>query len=107
LRRLSRAILGNRAIKQIVRYLNNTQTQDLVMKPTGELTVDCYVDGLLRPLRSEDDQDTTLRYLADCQCDYYQKLPLDVEFQTTGQVALSAMEAEYRLSAARGTIFFP
>jgi glucose/arabinose dehydrogenase len=34
-----------KAIKRIVRYLQATRTRDMVFSPTGEITVDTYVDA--------------------------------------------------------------
>jgi hypothetical protein len=84
------------AIKTILRYLKETRTQGLIMKPTKGLTVDCYVDASFASLWDvEDKQDSTcvksrtgfVIMIAGCPLLWASKL------QT--MIALSTTEAEY------------
>ena len=84
------------ALKRIGRYLNETRTKGLIMRPSKTLQVDCYVDSDFAGLWSyEDPQDPTcvrsrtgfLIMIGDCPTVWSSKL------QT--ETALSTMEAEY------------
>ena len=47
-------------LKRIGRYLQGTRTKGMVIRPTKDLNLDCYVDSDFVGLRSfEDDQDAT------------------------------------------------
>ena len=49
-----------KALKRIGRYLQGTRDKGLIMQPTAELNVDCYVDSDFAGLWGyEDDQDPT------------------------------------------------
>jgi Reverse transcriptase (RNA-dependent DNA polymerase) len=84
------------AVKAIGRYLIRTRTKGLIMSPTGDLAVDCYVDADFAGLwHREDDQNPLcvksrtgyLITIGNCPLTWASKL------QT--EVALSTMEAEY------------
>ena len=84
------------ALKRIGRYLQGTRTKGMIMKPTNDLNLDCYVDSDFAGLWSfEDDQDPTcvksrtgfIMLLGGCPLMWSSKL------QT--EIALSTMEAEY------------
>ena len=84
------------ALKRIGRYLKGTRTRGLILSPSSDLTIDCYVDSDFAGLWSyEDDQDPTcvrsragfIMFVANCPVIWSSKL------QT--EIALSTMEAEY------------
>ena len=84
------------AVKRICRYLKGTQDQGMIVKPSEELKIDCYVDSDFAGLwGSEDNQDPVcvksrtgyVLMLAGCPLLWVSKL------QT--EIALSTMEAEY------------
>jgi hypothetical protein len=83
-------------VKRICRYLKGTQDKGMIVKPTGELKIDCFVDSDFAGLwRQEDDQDPVcvksrtgyVLMLAGCPLLWVSKL------QT--EIALSTMESEY------------
>jgi len=85
-----------KAIKRICRYLKGTMDDGLILKPTQEIAVDCYVDADFAGLwGSENNQDpicvkSRTGYViefAGCPVQWVSKL------QT--EIALSTMEAEY------------
>ena len=85
-----------KAVKRICRYLKGTLDKGLILKPTKELAVDCYVDADFAGLWAvEDNQDPIcvksrtgyVLVFAGCPVQWVSKL------QT--EVALSTMEAEY------------
>jgi hypothetical protein len=84
------------AIKLILRYLKGSSNQGLIVTPTGNLDLDCFVDadfaGLYR--RERDDNPTAVKSrtgfvitLGGC--------PLIWKSQLQTEIALSTMEAEY------------
>jgi hypothetical protein len=84
------------AVKRIVRYLIGTKDKGLKLKPSTDISVDCYVDADFAGLYGyEDDQDSIsvksrtgyVLTLANCPLLWVSKL------QT--EIALSTMEAEY------------
>jgi Reverse transcriptase (RNA-dependent DNA polymerase) len=84
------------AVKMIGRYLLRTREEGLILKPTGDLAVDCYVDADFAGLwKREDDQDPVcvksrsgyLITLGGC--------PLTWTSKMQSEIALSTMEAEY------------
>ena len=86
----------SQAVKQIVRYLKGTRERGLVMRPTGEWKVDCYVDADFCGLwGSEDPEDPVVAksrtgyilLLAGCPLLWVSKL------QT--ETSISTMMAEY------------
>ena len=84
------------ALKRIGRYLNETRTKGLIMRPSKTIQVDCYVDSDFAGLWSyEDSQDPTcvrsrtgfLIMIGDC--------PTVWSSKSQSETALSTMEAEY------------
>ena len=84
------------AVKRIIRYLSGTTTQGLILTPSSNYSVDCYVDADFAGLYGyEDDQNPIsaksrtgyVLLLADCPLLWVSKM------QT--MVASSTMEAEY------------
>lgn len=84
------------AVKAIGRYLLRTRTQGLILKPSGDLAIDCYVDADFAGLWThEDDQDPIcvksrtgyLITIGGCPLTWCSKLQ--------SEIALSTMEAEY------------
>jgi hypothetical protein len=84
------------AVKRICRYLKGTNRDGLILKPTGELAIDCYVDADFAGLwKREDDQDPMCAKsrtgfvftIAGCPLIWVSKM------QT--EIALSTMESEY------------
>lgn len=84
------------AVKTIGRYLLRTRDQGLILKPTGDLAIDCYVDADFAGLwKREDDQNPLcvksrtgyLITLGGCPLTWTSKM------QT--EIAMSTMEAEY------------
>lgn len=85
-----------KAIKRIVRYLQGTRNKGLILKPSKELKLDCYVDADFAGLWGvEDPQDPTcaksrtgyILTLGNCPLIWVSKL------QT--EISLSTMESEY------------
>ena len=85
-----------KAVKRIVRYLKGTRSRGMILKPSGHLTIDCYVDADFAGLYgAEDDQDPLcvksrtgyVLTLADCPLLWVSKLQ--------SLIAVSTMEAEY------------
>jgi hypothetical protein len=84
------------AIERIGLYLKSTQDQGLILKPTGRLDIDCYVDADFAGLwPHEDKNDPTcvksrtgfVICISDCPVIWSSKLQTDI--------ATSTMEAEY------------
>lgn len=84
------------AVKAIVRYLIKTRDKGLILSPTGDLAIDCYVDADFAGLwHKENDQDPLcvksrtgfVITIGGCPLQWTSKL------QT--EIALSTMEAEY------------
>jgi Reverse transcriptase (RNA-dependent DNA polymerase) len=85
-----------KAVERIVSYLQGTKRQGMIMKPSGHLTIDCYVDADFAGLYGvEDDQDPIsvksrtgyVLMLADCPLLWVSKLQ--------SEISVSTMEAEY------------
>ena len=84
------------AIKTIVRYLSRTMDQGMILTPTGNLNLDCYVDADFAGLhnRDPDRSDTAARsrtgyiiMLGGC--------PIIWKSQLQTEISLSTLEAEY------------
>ena len=84
------------AVKRICRYLQGTKDQGMVINPTRELTVDCYVDAdFAGQWNVEDSQDPLcvksrtgfVIMVANCPVHWVSKLQ--------SEIAVSTMEAEY------------
>ena len=84
------------AVRRICRYLKGTADQGLIMKPSGDLTVDCYVDADFAGNWSvEDKQDPVsvksrsgyVLMISDCPLHWVSKMQ--------SEIAVSTLEAEY------------
>jgi hypothetical protein len=83
-------------IKRIVRYLQKTKTEGLILKPGPDRRVDCYVDADFGGLFSvEDKQDPISVKSRTGYVITYRDAPLMWASKMQTQVALSTMEAEY------------
>jgi hypothetical protein len=83
-------------IKRILRYLKRTKTDGLIMQPTSDLRVDCYVDADFAGLFSvEDKQDPISVKSPTGYVIMYCGAPLLWVSKMQTQIALSTMEAEY------------
>ena len=83
-------------IKRILRYLKKTRTEGLIMQPTSDLKVDCYVDADFAGLFSvEDKQDPISVKSRTGYVIMYRGTPLHWVSKMQTQIALSTMEAEY------------
>ena len=85
-----------KAVKRIVRYLKGTSDKGIIMKPSGDLGVDCYVDADFAGLYGvEDSQDPICAKsrtgyvitLSDC--------PLMWASKMQSEISVATMEAEY------------
>lgn len=94
------------AIKTIVRYLQRTHDKGTVVKPTGDLTLDCYVDADFAGLHGRDPDH--LPSSAKSRTGYIITLggcPILWKSQLQTEISLSTLEAEYSaLSASMRTL---
>jgi Reverse transcriptase (RNA-dependent DNA polymerase) len=84
------------AVKAIGRYLIRTRDKGLIMSPTGDLGVDCYVDADFAGLWLQEDQQDPLSVKS--RTGYLISIggcPLTWTSKLQTEVALSTMEAEY------------
>ena len=84
------------AVKRILRYLQGTKEKELILEPTSDLQVDCYVDADFAGLwNSENDQDPM--YVKYCTgfLIMFMGCPLTWVSKLQTQIALSTMESEY------------
>ena len=84
------------AVKHLIRYLSKTKDQGIIVKPTNELALDCYVDADFagRYGRDPDDDPTSVK----SRTGYIIKLggcPVFWKSQLQSCIALSTAEAEY------------
>ena len=85
-----------KALKRIGRYLQGTRDKGLIMKPTTELNVDCYVDSDFTGLWGyEDDQDPTCVRSRTGYIITIGGCPVLLSSKLQTEIALSIMEAEY------------
>ncbi len=85
-----------KAIKRIVRYLKGTADRGLIMRPTKELKIDCFVDADFAGLWGAEDPDDPISVksrtgyiltLGNCPLLWVSKLQ--------SEISLSTMESEY------------
>jgi hypothetical protein len=94
------------AIKTIVRYLHRTADKGTIVTPTGDLSLDCYVDADFAGLhgRDPDHSDTS----AKSRTGYIITLggcPILWKSQLQTEISLSTLESEYSaLSASMRTL---
>jgi Reverse transcriptase (RNA-dependent DNA polymerase)/GAG-pre-integrase domain len=96
------------AVKSIVRYLIGTRTQGLVLQPTTDLSINCFVDADFAGLfGSEDDQDPSCAKSRTGYIIYVGGCPLTWGSKLQTEIALSTCEAEYvaLASALREVIY--
>ena len=83
-------------IKRILRYLQKTKKEGLILRPQADLRVDCYVDADFGGLFSvEDKQDPVSVKSRTGYVILYRGAPLLWVSKMQTQIALSTMEAEY------------
>ena len=84
------------AVKTIVRYLSKTADKGMIVQPTGNLTVDCYVDADFAGLHQRDpDHEPTA---AKSRTGFIITLggcPILWKSQLQTEISLSTLEAEY------------
>ena len=84
------------AIKMIVRYLSRTKDKGTIVKPTGDLLIDCYVDADFCGLYKKDPDSSVTS--AKSRLGYIITLggvPLVWKSQLQQEIALSTMMSEY------------
>ena len=94
------------AIKTIVRYLHRTSDKGTIVRPTGDLSVDCYVDADFAGLHGRDPDYAPSS--AKSRTGYIITLggcPILWKSQLQTEISLSTLEAEYSaLSASMRTL---
>jgi hypothetical protein len=94
------------AIKTIVRYLQRTYDKGMIVKPTGDLTLDCYVDADFTGLHRRDPDSSPSS--AKSRTGYIITLggcPILWKSHLQSEISLSTLEAEYSaLSSAMRTL---
>jgi Reverse transcriptase (RNA-dependent DNA polymerase) len=89
------------AVKAIVRYLIGTRKRGLILQPTDDLAVDCYVDAdFARLYGVEDDQDPACAKSRSGYVINVGGCPLTWASKLQTEIALSTCEAEYVALAA-------
>ena len=84
------------AVKRILRYLNGTKDNGMILKPTGTAKIDCYVDADFAGLwKVEDDQDPISVKSRSGHLITFMGCPLHWSSKLQTQIALSTMESEY------------
>ena len=84
-----------KAIKRILRYLKGTKSKGLILNPTSDLQVDCYVDADFAGLWSvESDQDPISVKSCTGYIIMFVGCPLTWVSKLQTQIVLSTMEAE-------------
>jgi Reverse transcriptase (RNA-dependent DNA polymerase) len=84
------------AILRICRYLKGTRTKGLIMKPSNNMTLDCYVDADFAGLYGvEDEQDPVCVKSRTGYCLTLANCPLIWVSKLQTEIALSTTEAEY------------
>jgi Reverse transcriptase (RNA-dependent DNA polymerase) len=94
------------AIKTIVRYLHRTADKGTIVTPTGDLSIDCYVDADFAGLHGRDPD--YVPSSAKSRTGYIIKLggcPILWKSQLQTEISLSTLESEYSaLSASMRTL---
>jgi len=94
------------AVKSIVRYLHRTKDMGTIVQPTGQLTLDCYVDADFAGLYQRDPSESPTSVKS--RTGYIIMLgdvPLVWRSQLQSSISLSTQEAEYQaLSNAMKTV---
>ena len=94
------------AIKTIVRYLHKTQDKGMIVQPSGDLSIECYVDADFAGLHRRDPDHSPTA--AKSRTGYLLTLggcPILWKSQLQMEISLSTLEAEYSaLSASMRTL---
>lgn len=94
------------AIKTIVRYLHRTSDKGMIVRPTGDLSIDCYVDADFAGLHGRDPDYAPTS--AKSRTGYIITLggcPILWKSQLQTEISLSTLESEYSaLSASMRTL---
>jgi Reverse transcriptase (RNA-dependent DNA polymerase) len=94
------------AIKTIIRYLHRTADKGTIVRPTGDLTIDCYVDADFAGLHGRDPDYSPTS--AKSRTGYIITLggcPILWKSQLQTEISLSTLESEYSaLSASMRTL---
>jgi hypothetical protein len=79
------------AVKKIIRYLQGTKDKGLIMKPTSDLSIDCYVDTDFAGLYGQEDPQDPISvksrtgydlFLANCPLFWVSKLQTEIASST-------------------------
>jgi hypothetical protein len=84
------------AVKMIVRYLSRTWDKGMIVKPSGDLQIDCYVDADFAGLYRQEPDDSPTS--AKSRLGYIISLggvPLVWKSQLQSEISLSTQESEY------------
>ena len=80
------------AVKHIIHYLKGTRDQGMLLKPNGQLQVDCYVDADFEGLwGAEDDQDPISVKSRSGHVIFFMGCPFSWSSKLQTQIALSNM----------------
>ena len=83
-------------VKRIIRYLKQTQTKGLYLKPSSTYKVDCYVDADFAGLFSSENRALPISVKSRTgYVKFYRDAPLMWVSKLQTQIALSTMESEY------------
>ena len=96
------------AIKTIVRYLHRTGEMGMIVKPTGDLSIDCYVDADFAGLHGRDPDRSASS--AKSQTGYILTLggcPILWKSFLQSEISLSTLEAEYSALSSAMRILLP
>lgn len=84
------------AVKRVVRYLKETRNNGLILRPTGELSIDLYADADFAGLwNSEDHDDPISVKIRTSFIVTLSGVPLLWSSKLQGEIALSKMESKY------------
>ena len=84
------------AVKQICRYLQGTKTKGLILKPTKQLTVDCFVDeDFAGQWNVENPEDPLCVKSRPCYVPLVGKCSVHWASKLQSEISVSMMEAEY------------
>ena len=96
------------AIKTIVRYLHRTADKGIIVRPTGDLSIDCYVDADFAGLHGRDPDYSPTS--AKSRTGYIITLggcPILWKSQLQTEISLSTLEAEYSALSASMRVLLP
>lgn len=96
------------AIKTIVRYLHCTAEMGMIVKPTGDLSIDCYVDADFAGLHGRDPDRSASS--AKSRTGYILTLggcPIVWKSFLQSEISLSTLEAEYSALSSSMRVLLP